>query len=170
MATDSGNKVSGKIICEEGHTISVLFMLLIWPNFDKPLLGIIYELFMKHSARTPIVYQILIRISRIMLNIVCPYSHSLKNGSGVNLGVEMPNATKARAKTIDLCNNPMTKEPKLQGAKRIVPEWVDFDSEARQFTTRILGENAEIAESTSPPSDAAKPDHKDLSQDVKDVL
>lgn len=24
------------------------------------------------------------------------------------------NATKARAKTIDLCNNPMTKEPKLQ--------------------------------------------------------
>jgi UDP-glucose:glycoprotein glucosyltransferase len=80
------------------------------------------------------------------------------------------NATKARAKTIDLCNNPMTKEPKLQGAKRIVPEWVDFDSEARQFTTRILGENAEIAESTSPPSDAPKPDDKDLSQDVKDEL
>jgi len=24
------------------------------------------------------------------------------------------NATKSRAKTIDLCNNPMTKEPKLQ--------------------------------------------------------
>lgn len=24
------------------------------------------------------------------------------------------NSTKARAKTIDLCNNPMTKEPKLQ--------------------------------------------------------
>jgi hypothetical protein len=41
--------------------VSVLFTLLIWPNFDKPQLGIIYGLFMKHSARTPIVYQILIR-------------------------------------------------------------------------------------------------------------
>jgi UDP-glucose:glycoprotein glucosyltransferase len=30
------------------------------------------------------------------------------------------NATKARAKTIDLCNNPMTKEPKLQVAMEAV--------------------------------------------------
>ncbi|KAH0874910.1 hypothetical protein HID58_072272 [Brassica napus] len=28
----------------------------------------------------------------------------------------------ATARTIDLCNNPMTKEPKLQGARRIVTE------------------------------------------------
>lgn len=41
--------------------VSVPFMLLIWPNFDKLLLGIIYGLFMKHSARTPIVSQTLIR-------------------------------------------------------------------------------------------------------------
>jgi UDP-glucose:glycoprotein glucosyltransferase len=47
------------------------------------------------------------------------------------------NATKAYAKTIDLCNNPMTKEPKLEGARRIVPEWVGLDEEARQFTARI---------------------------------
>ena len=83
------------------------------------------------------------------------------------------NATKARAKTIDLCNNPMTKEPKLQGAKRIVPEWVDFDAEARHFTARILGENVEeIAEATPPSSesDAPKPDHEDSSQDAKDEL
>ncbi|KAI4967941.1 hypothetical protein ZWY2020_010394 [Hordeum vulgare] len=81
------------------------------------------------------------------------------------------NATKARAKTIDLCNNPMTKEPKLQGAKRIVPEWVDFDAEARQFTARILGENVEeITEAAPPPSKAPKPDHEDSSQDVKDEL
>lgn len=59
----------------------------------------------------------------------------------------------------------------LQGAKRIVPEWVDFDAEARQFTARILGENLEeIAEATPPPSDAPKPDHEDSSQDVKDEL
>lgn len=41
------------------------------------------------------------------------------------------NATKPAAKTIDLCNNPMTKEPKLEGARRIVAEWVELDEEAR---------------------------------------
>lgn len=88
------------------------------------------------------------------------------------------NATKLRAKTIDLCNNPMTKEPKLQvtiksmsilrlffhflslqelciflqGAKRIVAEWPDLDLEARRFTAKILGENIEPQEqSTSTP-------------------
>ncbi|RAL49511.1 hypothetical protein DM860_012944 [Cuscuta australis] len=50
------------------------------------------------------------------------------------------NTTKSRAKTIDLCNNPMTKEPKLQGAKRIVAEWPELDLEARSFTAKILGE------------------------------
>ncbi|KAG7031020.1 UDP-glucose:glycoprotein glucosyltransferase, partial [Cucurbita argyrosperma subsp. argyrosperma] len=50
------------------------------------------------------------------------------------------NATKSRAKTIDLCNNPMTKEPKLEGARRIVPEWPDLDLEARTFTAKISGD------------------------------
>ncbi|XP_078173674.1 EMS-MUTAGENIZED BRI1 SUPPRESSOR 1 [Carex rostrata] len=69
------------------------------------------------------------------------------------------NATKAKAKTIDLCNNPMTKEPKLQGARRIVSEWVDLDSEARQFTARILGEQLEPKDPAvpSPPSDSEAP-------------
>lgn len=35
----------------------------------------------------------------------------------------------ARAKTIDLCNNPLTKEPKLDRAKRQVPEWTEYDEE-----------------------------------------
>ncbi|KAK9134686.1 hypothetical protein Syun_014016 [Stephania yunnanensis] len=61
------------------------------------------------------------------------------------------NATKSKAKTIDLCNNPMTKEPKLQGAKRIVSEWPDLDSEARQFTARILGEELNIQKTTVTP-------------------
>jgi UDP-glucose:glycoprotein glucosyltransferase len=43
------------------------------------------------------------------------------------------NSTKAAAKTIDLCNNPETKEPKLQAARRIVPEWVKYDSEVSTF-------------------------------------
>lgn len=59
------------------------------------------------------------------------------------------NSTKSKAKTIDLCNNPMTKEPKLQGARRIVSEWVDLDLEARQFTAKILGDR--IEEAVPPP-------------------
>ena len=54
------------------------------------------------------------------------------------------NETKAAAKTIDLCNNPMTKEPKLLGAARIVREWPSLDREVRAFTDeverRIYGE------------------------------
>ncbi|KAI3632981.1 hypothetical protein MIR68_009056 [Amoeboaphelidium protococcarum] len=38
-----------------------------------------------------------------------------------------------RAKTIDLCNNPMTKEPKLERAQRLIPEWKEYDSEARNL-------------------------------------
>ncbi|GAV61148.1 Glyco_transf_8 domain-containing protein/UDP-g_GGTase domain-containing protein [Cephalotus follicularis] len=56
------------------------------------------------------------------------------------------NATKSKAKTIDLCNNPMTKEPKLQGARRIVSEWPDLDLEARQFTAKILDDTESRAE------------------------
>ncbi|TYJ03442.1 hypothetical protein E1A91_A12G028100v1 [Gossypium mustelinum] len=56
------------------------------------------------------------------------------------------NATKSRAKTIDLCNNPMTKEPKLQGARRIVHEWTDLDFEARKFTAKILGDEMDNPE------------------------
>ncbi|XP_077339156.1 UDP-glucose:glycoprotein glucosyltransferase 2 isoform X3 [Lithobates pipiens] len=45
--------------------------------------------------------------------------------------------SKERAKTIDLCNNPKTKEPKLKAAARIVPEWADYDNEIRQLLKRI---------------------------------
>jgi len=37
------------------------------------------------------------------------------------------NSTKVKAKTIDLCNNPMTKEPKLDQARRIIGEWEELD-------------------------------------------
>uniref|UniRef100_A0A3B5MGQ4 UDP-glucose ceramide glucosyltransferase-like 1 n=1 Tax=Xiphophorus couchianus TaxID=32473 RepID=A0A3B5MGQ4_9TELE len=43
--------------------------------------------------------------------------------------------SKTTAKTIDLCNNPMTKEPKLQAAVRIVAEWTDYDKEIKRFQT-----------------------------------
>lgn len=41
------------------------------------------------------------------------------------------NGSKANAKTIDLCNNPQTKEPKLESAMRIIGEWKDYDGEIR---------------------------------------
>ncbi|XP_053452768.1 UDP-glucose:glycoprotein glucosyltransferase 1 isoform X2 [Nycticebus coucang] len=49
-------------------------------------------------------------------------------------------ASKKRAKTIDLCNNPMTKEPKLEAAVRIVPEWQDYDQEVKQLQSRFQQE------------------------------
>merc|ERR1712151_689849 len=36
-------------------------------------------------------------------------------------------AIKSKAKTIDMCQNPVRKEGKLQQAKRIAPEWVKYD-------------------------------------------
>ena len=41
------------------------------------------------------------------------------------------NETKPQAKTIDLCNNPMTKEPKLDQARRIIAVWGELDDLAR---------------------------------------
>mmetsp|Transcript_7501 Transcript_7501/g.13557 ORF Transcript_7501/g.13557 Transcript_7501/m.13557 type:complete len:459 (+) Transcript_7501:3-1379(+) len=46
--------------------------------------------------------------------------------------------SKTAAKTIDLCNNPMTKEPKLQSAQRIIPEWKSLDSEAQGTMMHIV--------------------------------
>ncbi|XP_031216884.1 UDP-glucose:glycoprotein glucosyltransferase 2 [Mastomys coucha] len=45
--------------------------------------------------------------------------------------------SKQRAKTIDLCNNPKTKEPKLEAAVRIVPEWVKYDTEIRALLDHL---------------------------------
>jgi UDP-glucose:glycoprotein glucosyltransferase len=45
------------------------------------------------------------------------------------------------AKTIDLCNNPMTKEPKLERARRILPEWDGLDKEITAFSNRVLGKS-----------------------------
>ncbi|QDS71787.1 hypothetical protein FKW77_009373 [Venturia effusa] len=40
------------------------------------------------------------------------------------------------AKTIDLCNNPQTKEPKLDRARRQVPEWTEYDNEIAALAKR----------------------------------
>ena len=46
-------------------------------------------------------------------------------------------AAKTKAKTIDLCNNPLTKEPKLTAARRIAPEWVDYDNEIKALKEKF---------------------------------
>ena len=47
------------------------------------------------------------------------------------------------AKTIDLCNNPQTKEPKLERARRQVPEWNPYDEEVAALAARVRGETVE---------------------------
>ncbi|KAL6923844.1 hypothetical protein FSST1_001118 [Fusarium sambucinum] len=44
-----------------------------------------------------------------------------------------------RARTIDLCNNPQTKEPKLDRARRQVPEWTVYDKEIVALDRRRKG-------------------------------
>lgn len=48
-----------------------------------------------------------------------------------------------RARTIDLCNNPQTKEPKLDRARRQVPEWTAYDEEIAALARRVAREQAE---------------------------
>lgn len=60
--------------------------------------------------------------------------------------------SKKSAKAIDLCNNPMTKEPKLNSAKRIISEWVDYDDAATELTEQIY---LDLADSEYIPIDAA---------------
>ncbi|KAF9891720.1 hypothetical protein FE257_003201 [Aspergillus nanangensis] len=43
----------------------------------------------------------------------------------------------AQARTIDLCNNPQTKEPKLDRARRQVPEWTEYDDEIAALAKRV---------------------------------
>ncbi|TYZ69195.1 hypothetical protein PybrP1_004166 [[Pythium] brassicae (nom. inval.)] len=56
--------------------------------------------------------------------------------------------SKARAKTIDLCNNPKHKEPKLDMAKRVIsgelfPEsWLELDQEIRDAETQFVAQAA----------------------------
>lgn len=45
-----------------------------------------------------------------------------------------------QAKTIDLCSNPKTKEPKLDRARRQIPEWTVYDDEIAAFAAKISNE------------------------------
>uniref|UniRef100_A0A915CU59 Glucosyltransferase 24 catalytic domain-containing protein n=1 Tax=Ditylenchus dipsaci TaxID=166011 RepID=A0A915CU59_9BILA len=57
-------------------------------------------------------------------------------------------SSKKEAKTIDLCNNPQTKEPKLDSAMRIIPEWTEYDNEIRSLLRAINSSTTNIPSST----------------------
>ena len=50
------------------------------------------------------------------------------------------------AKTIDLCNNPLTKEAKLTAAQRIVPEWKGYDEEIKNLMAKVDEDNVKHSE------------------------
>lgn len=51
--------------------------------------------------------------------------------------------SKRKAKTIDLCNNPQTKEAKLDAAVRIVAEWNDYDTEIKMIQEELARNRTE---------------------------
>ncbi|KAI8609608.1 UDP-glucose:glycoprotein glucosyltransferase-domain-containing protein, partial [Chytriomyces sp. MP71] len=62
------------------------------------------------------------------------------------------------AKTIDLCNNPLTKEPKLKRAKRIIKEWEELDN-----LVKAVADKVEKAEATAANTEATeKNGHSEL--------
>jgi len=77
--------------------------------------------------------------------------------------------SKEHAKTIDLCNNPLTKEPKLASAMRIAPEWTGYDQEVRLLQERVAQSPSTTPPSQGPtdPTDSSEPsepthDHQEL--------
>lgn len=64
--------------------------------------------------------------------------------------------TFSKAKTIDLCNNPQTKEAKLTAAHRIVPEWKDYDLEIKNLLNRV--------------DDVEQEDHEEHAADVEEEV
>jgi len=55
--------------------------------------------------------------------------------------------SKANAKTIDLCNNPLTKIPKLENALKIIPNWTDLDNEVKQVDSTVGTQPIQVGES-----------------------
>eukprot|EP01127_Copromyxa_protea_P006448 TRINITY_DN1631_c0_g1_i1.p1 TRINITY_DN1631_c0_g1~~TRINITY_DN1631_c0_g1_i1.p1 ORF type:complete len:1488 (-),score=376.84 TRINITY_DN1631_c0_g1_i1:19-4482(-) len=52
------------------------------------------------------------------------------------------------AKTIDLCNNPLTKVPKLEAATRLIPEWTTYDNLAKEVEEEV--KNGGVKKETKP--------------------
>ncbi|GIL48985.1 hypothetical protein Vafri_5482 [Volvox africanus] len=67
------------------------------------------------------------------------------------------NATKAKAKTIDLCNNPKTKEPKLTAARRIIGGLWEMLDKQQEDVTRMVQSVLEAGEEVGPAGSVSAP-------------
>ena len=71
------------------------------------------------------------------------------------------------AKTIDLCNNPLTKTPKLEVAKQLLPEWVGLDARAKALEPIFAAQQQSKEQSSAQKAgtaaaNAAAPKHDEL--------
>ena len=71
-------------------------------------------------------------------------------------------ASKAKAKNIDLCNNPLTKESKLGAARRIVKEWTAYDDEIHAFIESLDGGKQKVKSSVTDKVDSDQNKHTEL--------
>lgn len=76
--------------------------------------------------------------------------------------------SKQQAKTIDLCNNPLTKTPKLENALRIIPEWPELDSLASQSISKFFSSSQTSSSSSSSSSSTSMPIASNHSGDSKE--
>jgi len=61
--------------------------------------------------------------------------------------------SKRKAKTIDLCNNPQTKEAKLDAAVRIVSEWNEYDQEIKRLQETVARNRSVNSDRVHDPSE-----------------
>lgn len=74
------------------------------------------------------------------------------------------------ARTIDLCNNPETKEPKLDRARRQVPEWTTYDDEIAAVAERVRAAQADGKETQAEPERNTKSRNMEETAYTRDEL
>jgi hypothetical protein len=67
-----------------------------------------------------------------------------------------------QALTIDLCNNPQTKEKKLDMARRIIPEWTPLDAELNAWLDDFEKGRTAAAPAVAPQDTAKRVQHTEL--------
>ena len=67
----------------------------------------------------------------------------------------------------DLCNNPLTKESKLDAARRIVSEWTDYDDEMQRLASEFDAEAKTKTISKSKESDSKVEENSHSDQHIE---
>lgn len=70
------------------------------------------------------------------------------------------------AKMIDLCNNPLTRENKLDAAKRLIPEWIEYEQEIEPLVSLVQNNTAkEVVQEIEIDTDGEQEEQKQESND-----